>query len=87
MRKSPFTPVADSDEQVVSLTLRANYHLVLNHQTKEPTGIKVGSPKLDCSSGYTSGSDGCGAIAGTRPVQIAPPWMTSSSEHSGWSNF
>jgi hypothetical protein len=40
------------DEQVVAMTLRSNYHLVLNHKTNEPTEFTVDSLS------YMSGSDG-----------------------------
>ncbi len=40
------------DEQVVAMTLRSNYHLVLGHNVKEPTEFSVDP------SPYTCGSDG-----------------------------
>ena len=40
------------DRQVVGMTLKSNYHLVLNHNTKEPTEFSIDS------SSYTCGSDG-----------------------------
>lgn len=43
-------------EKVVAMTLRSNYHLVLNHKTKEPTYYEV-----DPMS-YTDGSDGLGTL-------------------------
>ena len=39
-------------EKVVAMTLRSNYHLVLNHKTKEPTYYEVDPMR------YTDGSDG-----------------------------
>ena len=40
------------DDRVVAMTLRSNYHLVLNHKTNEPTEFSVDSYR------YTNGSDG-----------------------------
>ena len=54
------------DEQVVAMTLRSNYHLVLGHNVKEPTEFSVDS------SVYTSGSDGLRSPACTRLVTFVP---------------
>jgi len=55
------------DEKVVAMTLRSNYHLVLNHKTNEPTEFTVDS------SFVTSGSDGCGALTCKKLVVIFLP--------------
>jgi hypothetical protein len=39
-------------EEVVAMTLKADYHIVLGHKANEPTAISVGSPV------YTCGDDG-----------------------------
>ncbi len=46
------------DDKVVAMTLRSNYHLVLNHKTNEPTEFSV-DPLC-----VTNGSDGLGTLSG-----------------------
>jgi len=48
------------DDKVVAMTLRSNYHLVLNHKTNGPTEFTV-DPLLSAS-----GSDGLGGASGHR---------------------
>ena len=47
------------DDKVVAMTLRSNYHLVLNHNTNGPTYFEV-DPL------YADGSDGLGGTSGHR---------------------
>jgi hypothetical protein len=44
------------DEQVIALTLKTNYHLVLGHKTNEPTSYEI-DPFIS-STWYTGGDDG-----------------------------
>ncbi len=53
------------DEQVVAMTLRSNYHLVLNHKTNGPTEFTV-DPMC-----VTFGSDGHGGLEGCSSVILA----------------
>ena len=50
------------DKQVVAMTLRSNYHLVLGHKTNEPTHVEV-DPFL-----YRGGSDGLGYLSGCSTI-------------------
>ncbi len=52
------------DDRVVAMTLRSNYHLVLNHKTNEPTEFSVGSFLS------ASGSDGLGYLSGHRCIVL-----------------
>jgi len=54
------------NEQVVAMTLRSNYHLVLGHNVKEPTEFSV-DPFV-----YTCGSDGPRSLTCTRLVTFVP---------------
>ena len=38
------------DDQVVAMTLRSNYHLVLNHKTEGPTEFTVDPAFVTCGS-------------------------------------
>ena len=38
------------DEKVVAMTLRSNYHLVLNHKTNGPTEFSVDPLSVTCGS-------------------------------------
>lgn len=53
------------DKKVVAITLRSNYHLVLNHKTKEPTEFSVDSVP------YTYGSDGLRTLLGCKCVVLS----------------
>jgi hypothetical protein len=46
------------DDEVVAMTLRSNYHIVLGHKLNGPTEVPV-DPYV-----YTSGSDGHGTLGG-----------------------
>ena len=52
------------DEQIVAITLRSDYHIVLGHNLNGPTEMSV-DPFL-----YTHGSDGRRSLSGSNRVLV-----------------
>ena len=44
------------DDEVVAMTLRSNFHLVLGHKMNEPTDFSIGSSRMACIPGGPDGS-------------------------------
>ena len=62
------------EKNVVAMTLKSNYHLVLGHNVNGPTEYTVDpfiAPTLD-RQGYTSGDDGSRPLTCTRPIHFIP---------------
>ena len=62
------------DEQVVAMTLRSNFHLVLGHKMNEPTDFSIGSLP---GGEYLGGPDGARASSGIQTVTFLPKHLVT----------